>query len=58
MVTSIESYIKIRENSNTAEEIQKKYRLSEATLYVFEIGYQCFKQKISLDVVLKELEEK
>lgn len=49
---NIVSYIKMREMM-TMEEVENDQGLAEADGYILEIGYQCYKQKIPIDNVLK-----
>lgn len=46
---TIERYIKERENEKTLDDIQEENRLSEATAWTFELSYQCYLKKVSLD---------
>ncbi len=48
-IWSIEHYIAVRESGLTMERIQKKFFLSEANVWTFELGYQCYLKKILLD---------
>lgn len=54
--SNIVSYIKMREKK-TMEEIEKAQRLSEADVYILEIGYQLYLQKRPLDIVLEASKE-
>lgn len=45
---TIEIYLKLRDSGRTLEDIQKEYALSEGTVWTFEVGYQCYLQKIPL----------
>lgn len=53
---TMEVYLKLRDNGKSLEEIQDKESLSEATVWTFELGYQCYLNNIALDdacVVIK-----
>lgn len=49
---TLEAYIKARERGKTMEQVRKHEHLSEATAYCWEIGYQSYLKRISLDKVL------
>lgn len=51
-IGTIEGYIRVRESGLTMEEIETKYYLSEANVYCWEMGYQCYKKNVSLDDAL------
>ncbi|CAF1778616.1 hypothetical protein NRS6094_04372 [Bacillus subtilis] len=50
---TIESYLKMRNNGKTLEEIQEKNSLSEGTVYTLELGYQCYLKRLSLDKAIE-----
>lgn len=52
LASNITSYIKMRK-TKTMEEIQKDQCISEADVYILEIGYQYYLKKISLNKALK-----
>lgn len=46
---NIEKFIKLRESGQHIGQIEYEHKLSEATLYTLEIGYQCYLKRIPLD---------
>lgn len=55
IMANIEHYLNARESGLKMEEIQKKFALSEATVYCWEIGYQCYLKRLPLDKCLELL---
>lgn len=50
---TIECYLNGREMGMTIEEIQEVYILSEATVWTFELGYQCYLRNIPLNKAIE-----
>jgi hypothetical protein len=50
---TIERYLKMRNNGETLEEIQRENHLSEGTVYTLELGYQCYLKRLSLDKAIE-----
>jgi hypothetical protein len=57
IICTIEGYILARRSGQSMEDIQSGYHLSEATAYCWEIGYQCYLKKVSLDEVLADVQK-
>lgn len=46
---TIEQYLKMRNNGLSLEDIQAEKWLSEGTVYILELGYQCYLKQLPLD---------
>lgn len=52
-IYNLEMYINTRNSGLTMEQIQNQFRLSGATTYCWEIGYQCYLKCLPLDKCLE-----
>ena len=50
---SIELYLRNRNRGKSMEEVQKKYGLSEGSVYTLELGYQCYLKGLPLDSAIE-----